>query len=97
LTIFKLINYNQQMTTMGCMVDHIDLYKKYIQHTLPKRNNMQLFIIYSFWLWLCAYICKSFSLSYTKRKGLVFIFLNWFSSHTRSSKWVGDFSHLIDY
>jgi hypothetical protein len=33
------------MTTMGCMVDHIHLDKKYIQHTLPKRNNMQLFII----------------------------------------------------
>jgi hypothetical protein len=35
------------MTTMGCMVDHIHLDKKYIQHTLPKRNNVQLFIIYS--------------------------------------------------
>jgi hypothetical protein len=31
------------------MVDHINLDKKYIQHTLPKRNNMQFFIIYSFW------------------------------------------------
>jgi hypothetical protein len=28
--IFNLINYNQQMTTMGCMVDHIHLDKKYI-------------------------------------------------------------------
>jgi hypothetical protein len=45
---FNLINYNQQKTTMGCMVDHIHLDKKYIQHTLPKRNNMQLFINYSF-------------------------------------------------
>jgi hypothetical protein len=45
---FNLINYNQQMTTMGCMVDHIHLDKKYIQHTLPKRNNMRFFIIYSF-------------------------------------------------
>jgi hypothetical protein len=43
LTIFNLINYNQQMTTMGCMVDHIHPDKKYIQHTLPKRNNMQFF------------------------------------------------------
>jgi hypothetical protein len=35
------------MTTMGCMVDlHLD--KKYIQHTLPKRNNMQFIINYSF-------------------------------------------------
>jgi hypothetical protein len=24
------------MTAMGCMVDHIHLDKKYIQHTLPK-------------------------------------------------------------
>jgi hypothetical protein len=24
------------MTTTGCMVDHIHLDKKYIQHTLPK-------------------------------------------------------------
>jgi hypothetical protein len=36
------------MTTTGCMVDHIHLGKKYIQHTLPKRNNMRFFIIYSF-------------------------------------------------
>jgi hypothetical protein len=48
LTIFNLINYQQQMTIMGCMVEHIHLDKKYIQHTLPKRNNMQLFINYSF-------------------------------------------------
>jgi hypothetical protein len=47
-TIFNLINYNQQMTTMGCMVDHIHLDKKYIQHTLPKRKNKQFFIIYPF-------------------------------------------------
>jgi hypothetical protein len=33
------------MTTTGCMVDHIHLDKKYIQHTLPKRNNMWFFII----------------------------------------------------
>jgi hypothetical protein len=46
--IFNLINYNQQMKTMGCMVDHIHLDKKYIQHTLPKRNNMHFFIIYYF-------------------------------------------------
>jgi hypothetical protein len=32
---------------MRCMVDHIHLDKKYIQHTLPKRNNMQLFINFS--------------------------------------------------
>jgi hypothetical protein len=36
------------MTTMGCMVDHIHIDKKYIQHTLPKRNDMRFFIIYSF-------------------------------------------------
>jgi hypothetical protein len=48
LTIFNLINYKQQMTTMGCMVDHIHLDKKHIQRTLPKRNNMQLFISYCF-------------------------------------------------
>jgi hypothetical protein len=36
------------MTTIGCMVDHIHLDKKYIQHTLPERNNMHLFINYSF-------------------------------------------------
>jgi hypothetical protein len=45
LTIFNLINYKQQMTIMGCMVDHIHLDKKYIQHTLPKRNNMQLLLV----------------------------------------------------
>jgi hypothetical protein len=37
------------MTTMGCMVDHIHLDKKYIQHTLPKTNNMQFFINHSFY------------------------------------------------
>jgi hypothetical protein len=26
------------MTTMGCMVDHIHLDKKYIQHTLQKET-----------------------------------------------------------
>jgi hypothetical protein len=36
------------MTTKGYMVDHNHLDKKYIQHTLPKRNNMRFFIIYSF-------------------------------------------------
>jgi hypothetical protein len=36
------------MTTIGCMVDHIYLDKKYIQYILPKRNNMQLFINYYF-------------------------------------------------
>jgi hypothetical protein len=36
------------MTTTGCMVDHIHLVQKYIQHTLPKRNNMWFFIIYFF-------------------------------------------------
>jgi hypothetical protein len=36
--IFNLNNYNQQMTTMGCMIDHNHLDKKYIQHTLPKRT-----------------------------------------------------------
>jgi hypothetical protein len=46
--IFNLINYNQQMTIVGCMVDHIHLDKKYIQHTLPKTNNKQFFIIYPF-------------------------------------------------
>jgi hypothetical protein len=30
------------------MVDHMHLDNKYIQHTLPKRNNMQLFSNYSF-------------------------------------------------
>jgi hypothetical protein len=33
------------MATTGCMVDHIKLDKKYIQHTLPIRNNMVFFII----------------------------------------------------
>jgi hypothetical protein len=36
------------MATMGALVGHIHLDKKYIQHTLPKKNNMQLFIKYSF-------------------------------------------------
>jgi hypothetical protein len=36
------------MTTTGCMVDRIHLDKRYIQHTLLKRNNMRLFINYSF-------------------------------------------------
>jgi hypothetical protein len=36
------------MTTLGYMVDHIHLDKKDIQHTLPKRNNMQLFIKFYF-------------------------------------------------
>jgi hypothetical protein len=31
LTVFNLINYKQQLITMGCMVDHIPLHKKYIQ------------------------------------------------------------------
>jgi hypothetical protein len=44
ITIFNLINYSQQMTTVGCKVDHIHLDKKYIQHTFPKRNNIWLFI-----------------------------------------------------
>jgi hypothetical protein len=30
---------------MGHMVDHIHLDKKYIQHTLPKRNNMLFLLI----------------------------------------------------
>jgi hypothetical protein len=42
-----LINYRQQMTTMGRLVEPIQLDKKYIQHTLPKRNNMRFIIIYS--------------------------------------------------
>jgi hypothetical protein len=45
---FNLINYKQQMTTMGYMVDHIHQDKKYIQQTLPERNNMQFIINYSF-------------------------------------------------
>jgi hypothetical protein len=45
---FNLISYKQHMTTMGCMVDHIHLDNKYIQHTLPKRDNMGFFINYSF-------------------------------------------------
>jgi hypothetical protein len=45
---FYLINYNQQMTTMGCMVDHIHLDKNYIQHTLPKGTicGSLLFILF---------------------------------------------------
>jgi hypothetical protein len=39
---------------MGCMVDHIHLDKKYIQHTLPKRNNMWFFIL--FFLIVTVYI-----------------------------------------
>jgi hypothetical protein len=30
------------------MVDHIHLDEKYIQHTLPKRNNMRFFIFILF-------------------------------------------------
>jgi hypothetical protein len=30
------------------MVGHIHLDKEYIMHAIPKRNNMQLFIKYSF-------------------------------------------------
>jgi hypothetical protein len=37
LMIFNLINCNQQMTTMGCMVNHIHLDEKYIQHSLRKQ------------------------------------------------------------
>jgi hypothetical protein len=48
LIIFNLINYNQQMTTMGCMVDHIHLDKNAFNILFPKRNNMRFFIIYSF-------------------------------------------------
>jgi hypothetical protein len=36
------------MTIMRCMVDRLHLDKKYIHHTLPKSNNMRLFIKYSF-------------------------------------------------
>jgi hypothetical protein len=27
------------MTTMGCMIEHIHLDNKYIQHTLPKKGQ----------------------------------------------------------
>jgi hypothetical protein len=37
--IFNLLNYKQQMATMGCMVDHIHLDKKYTQHTLLKKQQ----------------------------------------------------------
>jgi hypothetical protein len=33
---------------MSCQVDHIHLDKKYIQHSLPKRNNMRFIINYYF-------------------------------------------------
>jgi hypothetical protein len=45
LNDFNLINYKQQMTTMGCMVDHIHLDKKYILHTLPKRITCSSLLI----------------------------------------------------
>jgi hypothetical protein len=31
------------MTTMGSMIDHIHLDKKYIQHTVPKGTNEVLY------------------------------------------------------
>jgi hypothetical protein len=43
------------MITIGCMIDHIHLDRKYIQHTLPKRNNMRFFIIL-FFLIVTVYI-----------------------------------------
>jgi hypothetical protein len=40
--LFDNFSFNQlQMTTLRCMVDHIHLDNKYIQRTLPKRNNMR--------------------------------------------------------
>jgi hypothetical protein len=45
---FNLINYNQQKTTMGVLVGHIHLDKKYIQHTLSKGTiyNSLLIILF---------------------------------------------------
>jgi hypothetical protein len=38
-----LINFKQLMTTKRCMIAHIHLDNKYIQHTLPmKRQNAML-------------------------------------------------------
>jgi hypothetical protein len=79
LTIFNLINYNQQMTTMGCMVDHIHLDKKYIQHTLPKRNNMQFFIIYSFLIVIVYIYMEINEFNFTSINGLILSFLKWFT------------------
>jgi hypothetical protein len=47
------------MTTMGCMVDHIHLDKKYIQHTLPKKERYAV-LYYLFFLIVTVYIyiCK---------------------------------------
>jgi hypothetical protein len=57
------------MTTMGCMVDHIHLDKKYIQHTLPKRNNMHLFI--NFFLGkYCGGVPHSLKKNLNKPKGV---------------------------
>jgi hypothetical protein len=39
---------------MGCMVEHIHLHKKYIQHALPKRNNMR-FLYYLIFLMVTVY------------------------------------------
>jgi hypothetical protein len=49
--LFDNFSFNQlQMTTMRCMVDHIHLDNKYIQRTLPKKEQYEVrFIInYSF-------------------------------------------------
>jgi hypothetical protein len=45
---FLFNSLQQQVTTMGCMAGHIHLDNKYIQHALPKRNNMRFIINYSF-------------------------------------------------
>jgi hypothetical protein len=63
------------MTTMGCMVDHIHLDKKYIQHTLPKRNNMQFFIIYSFLIVIVYIYMEINEFNFTSINGLILSFL----------------------
>jgi hypothetical protein len=45
---FNLINYNQQMTTMGCMVDHIHLDKNTF-NILFQKEQYAVLSIYSFW------------------------------------------------
>jgi hypothetical protein len=67
------------MTTMGCMVDHIHLDKKYIQHTLPKRNNMQFFIIYSFLIVIVYIYMEINEFNFTSINGLILSFLKWFT------------------
>jgi hypothetical protein len=46
------------MKTLGCMVDHIHLDKKNIQHTLPKRIICRSLLIILLIVTVYIYICK---------------------------------------